>query len=135
MVGIILVTHDALARSLLETTELIVGSLEQVAGIAIGPADDVEDIQRRIGEAVENVNTGEGVLILTDMFGGTASNLSLAFLEQGKVEVLSGVNLPMLIKIPTARQERSLNELAEFLQEYGQKNISVASQLLKGRTK
>ena len=114
MIGIVVVAHFNLAREMVAATELIVGKQEQFTYVDIFPDEDVEKIKSTVTGALKNVNSGEGVIILTDMFGGTPSNISLSFLEEGKVEVVTGVNLPMLIKLVTYRQDKALGELAGF---------------------
>ena len=133
MIGILIVTHGKLAEELKNAAELIVGKLEQCDTVSINPGADVEKAEAHIGNAVKKLNSGEGVLILTDLFGGTPSNMSLAFLEMGKVEVLSGVNLPILLSLATGRQGKSLIEAAEMAMNAGLKNITLASRILGGR--
>ena len=131
MIGIVIVTHSALADEFVMATQQIVGSVERVEPISIDPSDPLDEVQTRVKKAIKKVDTGAGVLILTDMFGGTPSNISLAFLEKGKVEVVTGVNLPMLIKLANLREEKSLQDLASYIQSYGQRNIHVASEILQ----
>ena len=133
MIGIIVVAHFNLAREMVAATELIVGKQEQFTYVDIFPDEDVETIKGRVVAALKNVNAGKGVIILTDMFGGTPSNISLSFLEAGKVEVVTGVNLPMLIKLVTYRHDKVLAELVEFISGYGKKNIYVATDLLRNK--
>ncbi|MDY6861560.1 MAG: PTS fructose transporter subunit IIA, partial [Thermodesulfobacteriota bacterium] len=102
-----------------------------VAGLSIDPKKSVEELREQVGEAIKKIDHGQGVLILTDMFGGTPSNICLSFLEEGKVEVLTGVNLPMLIKLSGNRDKKKLGELAAFMMQYGRKNITLASEILK----
>ncbi len=135
MVGLIIVAHFNLAKEMAAAVELIVGKQEQFAPIDIFPNEDMEDIKKKIVSRLKAVDSGDGVIILTDMFGGTPSNISLSFLEEGKVEVVTGVNLPMLIKLATYRKEKPLNELARFITGYGQKNIYLATDVLKSRGK
>ena len=131
MIGVIVVSHGALATELLRATEHVVGEpLAQAEAVAIGPDDDPAERRRDIFAAVERVDSGEGVIVLTDMFGGTPSNIALSFLDEHRVEVVTGVNLPMLIKLATLGEEKPLDELATFIKGYGQRNISVASELL-----
>lgn len=132
MVGIVVVAHGRVAAELVKTTSFIVGREDaRITAVTTDPAHGVEAARDAIGEAVARVDAGQGVLILTDMFGGTPSNLSLSFLQEGKVEVLTGVNLPMLVKIVTLKDEMPLAELAAFIKGYGQKNISLASEVLR----
>ena len=134
MVGLVVATHGNLAEELLRTAEGIVGRLEQCEALSVGGGASMEDARARLGEAVHRVDAGEGVLVLTDMFGGTPSNLALTFLDE-KLEVVTGVNLPMILKLATARAESlSLRAAAELIAAYGQKNISLASELLRSRT-
>ncbi len=115
--------------------ELIVGKLEQFQAVSIDPTEGVEEITEKISEAIRRVDRGKGILILTDMFGGTPSNISLSFLEEWKIEVITGVNLPMLLKLSTYEGEKDLVGLAEFIKTYGQKNINLASEILKKNVK
>jgi len=135
MIGVIVAAHFNLGREMAAATELIVGKHSQFVYVNIAPHDDVDDIKMRMTQALKSVDTGHGVLILTDMFGGTPSNISLSLLEEGRVEVVTGVNLPMLIKLLMYREGKSLNELAEFITEYGRKNIYRATDVLKAREK
>ncbi len=130
MVGVLVVAHCRVAEELVLATELIAGELEHILGLSFDSKSSVEGLRKQVEKAIKQVDQGEGVLILTDMFGGTPSNICLSFLEEGKVEVLSGINLPMLIRLCTNRDKKNLNELAEFLMEYGRENISLASKIL-----
>ena len=130
MVGIVLVTHGRLAHELAETTKIIVGKgVEHIVPISVGWNDDMADIQKTISSAIAKVDQGQGVLILTDMFGGTPSNISLSFLSE-KVEIVTGVNLPMLIKIVNVAEHYSLKELSQMITEQGKKSIYLASEIL-----
>jgi len=133
MIGVVVVAHFKLAQEMVAATELIVGKQEQFTYVDIFPDEDVEKIKNTVVAALKNVNSGEGAIILTDMFGGTPSNISLSFLEAGKVEVVSGVNLPMLIKLVTYRSGKALGELTEFISNYGKKNIYVATDVLRNK--
>lgn len=135
MIGILIVTHCHLADEFILATEMVAGELEQISGISIDPKGSVEELRAQVAKGIKEVDTGDGVLILTDMFGGTPSNICLSLLEEGKVEVLSGINLPMLIKVCTSRENKELRELAGLIMKYGQKNISLASEILKKREK
>jgi PTS system mannose-specific IIA component len=135
MIGVLIVCHCGLAQEFLKTLELIIGPVERFHAISIDPQRDVESIRSEISSALKKVDTGEGALVLTDMFGGTPSNISLSFLDEKKVEVISGVNLPMLIKLASFREGKNLEELASFIKAYGQKNISIASEILRSRGK
>ncbi len=126
-----MVTHPNLGDEFIRSAELICGKLPNLVTVSIDTRKGVEELRRGIAEAIKRVDVGEGVLILTDMFGGTPSNMSLAFLSEGRVEVLTGLNLPMLIKISNCRQGRTLKELAKMVKEAGQKNINLASEILQ----
>ena len=133
MIGIVIVTHRNLGDALIDATEFILGNRpEAVTPISIDLNEKADKLRKKISEGIKTVKSKEGVLILTDMFGGTPSNLSYSFLEEGHIEVLSGVNLPILIKAVNARQNMALGELATCLVEYGKKSISMASSILKG---
>jgi len=134
MVGLVVATHGRLAEELLRTAEGIVGPIAQCEALSVGGAGaSMEDARARLGEAVKRVDTGEGVLVLTDMFGGTPANLALTFLDE-KLEVVTGVNLPMVLKLATTRAEnQTLRVVAEAVTAHGQKNITLASELLRGR--
>ncbi len=131
MVGIVLVTHPHLGEEFIRSAELICGKLPRLATVSIDTRKGVEELRQEIAEAIRSVDAGKGVLILTDMFGGTPSNMSLAFLSEGQVEVVTGLNLPMLIKISNCREGMSLPELAKMVKEAGQRNINLASEILK----
>ena len=130
LTGLILVTHGRLSEEFLVAMEHVVGKQPQVATISIGPNDDMEQRRSEIAAAIEEVDTGEGVIILTDLFGGTPSNLAISLLEAGRVEVIAGVNLPMLIRLEGARRAMDVREAVAAAREAGQKYISVASELL-----
>ena len=130
MIGMVLVTHGRLATELLNALEHIVGPQPQAATVCIGPDDDMEAKRAEILDAVAQADTGAGVAVLTDMFGGTPSNLAISIMDKGKIEVIAGVNLPMLIKLADARKTEKLPEAAVSAQEAGRKYINIASQLL-----
>jgi PTS system mannose-specific IIA component len=130
MIGLILVTHGGLAEEFVAATEHVVGPQANMQAISIGPDDDIEQRRRDILAAVEAVDDGSGVILLTDMFGGTPSNLAISIMTQGKVEIIAGVNLPMLIKLASVRETESLEEAVASAQEAGRKYINVASRLL-----
>ena len=132
MIGVVVVTHGQLATELLNAAETIVGDLPRFAAVSIGWHDDTEDARAEIDQAIGRVDEGAGVLILTDMFGGTASNLAMSFLSQGKVEVITGVNLPMLIKLANLLEQSDLLASAREMREHGRNAIWVASDLLRG---
>jgi PTS system mannose-specific IIA component len=130
MIGMVLVTHGRLAAEFISALEHVVGPQRNIAAVCIGPEDDMERRRQDILRSVEEVNAGNGVVLLTDMFGGTPSNLAISIMDKAKVEVIAGVNLPMLIKLASLRQSESLAEAVRGAQEAGRKYINVASQLL-----
>lgn len=130
MIGILIVTHKELAEALISVWDLILGRGEGVQAVSLDPNDSPEVSRQKIQRALSQVNNGNGVIILTDMLGGTPSNQALPFLQEGKVEVITGVNLPMLMKLPQIRQQTDLREAAAALKESGQKGITVASEVL-----
>jgi len=132
MIGVVVVTHGQLATELLNAAETIVGDLPRFAAVSIGWHEDTEDARKEIEQAITRVDEGSGVLILTDMFGGTASNLAMSFLSQGNVEVITGVNLPMLIKLANLPEQSDLLTAARDMREHGRHAIWVASDLLRG---
>jgi PTS system mannose-specific IIA component len=132
MIGVVVVTHGQLAVELVNAAETIVGDLPTFTAVSIGWHEDVQDARNDIAAAIARVQSAEGVLIATDMFGGTPANLGITFLEANKVEVITGVNLPMLIKAANLRDESNLTEVARSLKEHGKNAIWVASDLLKG---
>jgi PTS system mannose-specific IIA component len=131
MIGVVVVAHLNLGEELIRVINLIAGKRDNFHAVSFAPDEDPEEANRKVAAAVKRANTGDGVLILTDMFGGTPSNLSLSLLEEGKVEVVTGVNLPMLIKLASYTEVKNLPEIARELQSYGQKNIYLASEILK----
>jgi mannose PTS system EIIA component len=130
LIGLVLVTHGRLADELVAATEHVVGQQTQIATVCIGPEDDMEQRRADILSAVEAVNAGEGVVVLTDMFGGTPSNLAISIMENAPIEVIAGVNLPMLIKLASVRGTESLQSAVVHAQDAGRKYINVASALL-----
>jgi PTS system mannose-specific IIA component len=130
VIGVVVVAHGRLADELVRTTESIVGPLENFTAVSLQGDMEVDKARREIQNAIRNVDQGKGVLLLTDLFGGTPSNICLSFLEDENVEVLSGVNLPMLVKLPSFTNKHALQEVAMLAMEYGRQNISVASQRL-----
>ncbi|MEX2201194.1 MAG: PTS sugar transporter subunit IIA [Dongiaceae bacterium] len=130
MIGIVLVTHGRLAAEFLAALEHVVGPQQQVAAVCIDADDNMEKRRAEIIERVGEVDSGDGVVLLTDMFGGTPSNLAISVLDRANVEVIAGVNLPMLIKLASVRKETPLAESVTQAQEAGRKYINVASQLL-----
>ena len=132
MIGVVVVTHGQLANELVNAAEMIVGDLPQFVAVSIGWHDEANDARADIANAIERVKGDAGVLILTDMFGGTPSNLGLTFLEANQVEVITGVNRPMLIKLASLRGSQDLQSAAREMREHGRNAIWVASDLLKG---
>jgi PTS system mannose-specific IIA component len=132
MIGVLIVTHQQLAEALLFACDLIVGRMEKLLPVSLDPNAPPEESKQKIASAFNQVNNGDGVLILTDMFGGTPSNLSLSFLKDGAVEVVTGVNLPMLVRLHNLRhdKDRNLQNIALALKQSGQRGISVASEVL-----
>ncbi len=126
MIGLVLVTHGRLGEEFTAALEHVVGKQVQIKAISIGPEDDMAKRRAEILEAVKSVDTGKGVVVLTDMFGGTPSNLAISIMEHAKVEVVSGVNLPMLIKLATARTTETLHNAAVQAQDAGKKYINIA---------
>ena len=133
MIGIVLVTHGRLAVEFRAALEHVVGQQQQIEAVMIGPDDDVERRRHDIIEAVKRVDSGDGVAILTDMFGGTPSNLAISVMSRPKVEVLAGINLPMLVKLAKVRAEVPLSEAVAAAQESGRKYITIASRVLAGK--
>jgi mannose PTS system EIIA component len=132
VIGVVVVTHGQLAIELVNAAEMIVGDLPQFTAVSIGWHDDVNDAREEIEQAIERVRAEEGVLLLTDMFGGTPSNLGLTFLEKDRIEVITGVNLPMLIKLAQLPQSQDLLAVARQMRDDGRNAIWVASDLLRG---
>ena len=132
MIGMVLVTHGRLAAEFVAALEHIVGPQQAIAAICIGPDDDMEQRRREILESVARVENGDGVVLLTDMFGGTPSNLAISVLDRAKVEVIAGVNLPMLIKLASTTEDADLLHVAREMREHGRNAIWVASDLLRG---
>jgi len=130
MIGMVLVTHGRLADELVNALEHVVGPQPSVATVCIGPDDDMEQRRRDILQSTAKVDDGAGVVVLTDMFGGTPSNLAISIMDKAKVEVIAGVNLPMLIKLASVRHNETLTEAVTSAQEAGRKYINVASRLL-----
>ncbi len=130
-VGVVIVAHGALAPVLQENAEGIVGKMPRCRAIHVDRNVDVEEARASIGKSIQEVDGGGGVLLLTDMLGGTPSNMSLSFLGQQNVEVVTGVNLPMLLKLPFILDKLSLREAAAFIRDYGRKNITVAGDILE----
>ena len=130
--GLVLVTHGGWAEQLVAAMEHVVGPQEGVRAVSIGPDDDMEQRRKDIMKAVEDLDRGSGVIVLTDMFGGTPSNLAISVMDKAKVEVIAGMNLPMLIKLASVRGQDDLAEAVSLAQAAGRKYINVASSLLEG---
>jgi len=130
MIGALVVTHGHLGQELVAAAEMIVGEISHIQAVSIGWHDDVNDARKDIERRLTEVESGSGVLILTDMFGGTPSNIALSFHEPGKVDVLTGVNLPMIIKIAGQKEEDTLDSLARIVRDQGRSSISMASDFL-----
>lgn len=135
MVGLVIVSHGNLGFELIKVAELIVGKLDGVEAVSVNALEDVDQARDDIDAAIKKVQAKEGVLVLTDMFGGTPANLSLAFLNQDNIEVLTGVNLPMIIKFANHRKEKDFKALVSMVQEAGLKSIIIASEMLHQKVK
>ncbi len=133
MIGLVLVTHGHLATEFRSVLEHVVGPQKQIETVAIAPEDDIEGRRQDIMDAIHRVETGDGVVVLTDMFGGTPSNLAISAMNGGRVEVIAGINLPMLIKLASVRCEKSMDDAVGCAQEAGRKYINVASRMLATR--
>ena len=133
MIGIVIVTHCQLGNALIEAAEFILESKQEaIKSVSINLIEDADALRKKILDSVKDVKSDDGVLILTDMFGGTPSNLSYSLLEEGRIEVISGVNLPMVIKAASGRADMKLKKLVSTLEEYGKRSITIASGILKG---
>lgn len=132
-IGVVIVTHYQIGAEFLHALRLIVPNAPDFLSVSIDPKQSVDEMRQLIQLALKRADTGAGVLVLTDMFGGTPSNMSLSFVEETGVEVVTGLNLPMLIKLATLSEDKTLEELAKFIKSYGQRNISVASEILPER--
>lgn len=132
MIGMVVVTHGRLAEEFVSATEHVVGPQKAVRAICIGPDDDMEQRRQDIFNAVKDVDQGDGVILLTDMFGGTPSNLAISIMENANVEVIAGINLPMLIKLASVRTDSTMEEAISAAQDAGRKYINVASHVLSG---
>lgn len=130
MIGLVLVTHGNLALEFISAMQHVVGKQENVLPVCIGPEDDMEQRRAEILEKVSEVDSGSGVVVLTDMFGGTPSNLAISIMDRAHVEIIAGMNLPMLIKLASLRKEKNLKDAVAGAQEAGKKYINIASQLL-----
>jgi mannose PTS system EIIA component len=134
MIGGVIVSHGKLAEEILNALTIIIGEAVNIEAISIGWYDDVEESKRKINESIKRVDQKSGVLIFTDMFGGTPSNLSFSFLKDGQIEIITGVNLPMLIKFVSLQRSCNLKDVAKKVVEQGKKNIHLASALLKTKS-
>lgn len=133
MIGLVIATHSNLAQEFISAAEMIIGPASNVQAVCIRREDSVEAIRNGVMEAIASVGAdGEGVVVMTDMFGGTPANISLSLLEPKKIEVLTGVNLPMVLKFFNSQEGLTLSELAAMLKAYGQQSISLASEFLQG---
>jgi PTS system mannose-specific IIA component len=130
MIGMILVTHGQLAEEFVKAMEHVVGRQEAVATVCIGPKDDVESKRKEIAKAIKDVDGGEGVAVLTDLFGGTPSNLAISLMKEGKVEVVAGINLPMLIRLANARKKMGIMDAVKAARDAGRNYITIASEYL-----
>ncbi|HOE80117.1 MAG TPA: PTS sugar transporter subunit IIA [Smithellaceae bacterium] len=130
MIGVLITTHGNLGNELIHAAESIKGKLKGVMHVCVEQSRGVEELKKEISGAIKKLDKGQGVLILTDLFGGTPSNISLSFMKEGKIEVVTGVNLPMLLKLSDVKEGISLNEFARFIKDYGKNNISLASEIL-----
>jgi PTS system mannose-specific IIA component len=130
MIGLVLVTHGRLAEEFVTAMEHVVGKQERIETICIGPEDDMEERRADIAKAIGEVDDGRGVIVLTDLFGGTPSNLAISLMQPGKVEVIAGINLPMLIRLGGARKAMKVTEAVAAAREAGKKYITVASEVL-----
>ena len=132
MIGILVVAHGNIGREMVDATKRIIPDVKHLYWVSVESDDPPEQIRQQISEGIAKANNGEGrVLILTDMFGGTPSNICLSFLKPNKIEIISGFNLPMLIKLANLSNDKNFNEITSFIKEYGQKNIVIAGDILK----
>ncbi len=135
MIGCVIVSHGKLGEEMINTAEMIVGKIFNITSVSIDVTTDVETSREQIRQAIQAVNTGVGVIIFTDMFGGTPSNMSLSFLEESQVEVVTGVKLAMLLQLSTTQTEEPFQNIVRSLKQRGQENIHIASEFLKQRGK
>ncbi len=133
MIGTVVISHGHIGIELVKAAQSIVKEANPMMGVAIQHDESVDQIRSKIEKAIQEVDRGHGVLLLTDMFGGTPSNLALSFLKEGSIEVVTGVNLPMLIKLASYREETPISEVAAFIRNYGQKNIAHAGEVLQDK--
>jgi PTS system mannose-specific IIA component len=130
MIGMVLVTHGNLAAEFVHAMQHVVGSQQAVATVCIGPNDDMEQRRTEIADAIRKVDSGAGAIVLTDLFGGTPSNLAISLMKSGSVEVIAGINLPMLIRLAKARESMPLQEAAQAARDAGRNYITIASEYL-----
>jgi mannose PTS system EIIA component len=130
MIGALITTHGNLGNELIKAAELIKGPLSDILPVSVDQTKNLEDIKKEISNAIKKLDKGKGVLILTDLFGGTPSNISLSFMKEGKVEVLTGVNLSMVLKLSEVKEDMTLRDFACLIKNYGEKNIMLASEIL-----
>jgi PTS system mannose-specific IIA component len=130
MVGILIVSHGRLAEALISSVQFLVGNLQKIRGVSIWPKDKGKEVRDRIQKEIEEVDDGDGVVILTDVLGGTPTNLSLSFLKEEKVEVVTGVNMPMLLTLSSYRKGRSLREIGKLVKKSGRRSIILAREIL-----
>jgi PTS system mannose-specific IIA component len=130
MIGVLITTHGNLGNEFLKVAEMIKGTLKSVVCISVDQTKGVEELKKDMTATIKKLDQGQGVLILTDLFGGTPSNLSLSLLKEGKVEVVTGINLPMLLKLTDIREKMNLQDFANHVKDYGRKNIYLASEIL-----
>lgn len=135
MIGIVVVAHGNIGCEMVAATRRIFPEAAHICGIAVESNDPPESIRRQVADAIASVDRGEGIIILTDMFGGTPSNICLSFLEPSRIEVVSGFNLPMLIKLASLKPGAVFTDTVAFIEQYGQRNIVIASNVLAGRLK
>ncbi|MBT3181802.1 MAG: PTS fructose transporter subunit IIA [Deltaproteobacteria bacterium] len=133
MIGIVIVSHGNIGCEMVNATNRIIPDLKHMSGVAIESDDPPQSIRHQIEKSIKDVDDGDGVLILTDMFGGTPSNICLSFLDNSKTEVISGFNMPMLIKLAHLKDNADFDDTVSFIQQYGQRNIVIASHVLSGR--
>lgn len=132
MIGTVVVTHGNIGKEMVRATASIVKETPPMVGVSLEHNETVDEMREKIRRAIVEVDQGDGILLISDMFGGTPSNLCLSLLVEGKIEVITGVNLPMLIKLANFKEVRPLAEVAAFIKNYGQKNITLAGEVLKG---
>ena len=133
MVGVLIVSHGGFAEALISSLQFLVGQQQRIKGVSIWPNDREKEIKDRIRQEIAEVNDGDGVVILTDVLGGTATNLSLSFLEDQKVEMVTGVNIPMLLTLSSYRKRKSLREIGKLVKTSGRRSIILAKRLLESK--